>query len=98
MRVDEYLLDHLCELARLSLEGPERTQILQDLERIVNFVEKVGELPLEGVEPMLFVGEPAAHLRDDEPQTPSVSPLYAQNAPHHDGLYWRVPKFGVKDT
>jgi len=53
---------------------------------------------LEGVEPMLFVGEPAAHLRDDEPQTPSVSPLYAQNAPHHDGLYWRVPKFGVKDT
>jgi aspartyl-tRNA(Asn)/glutamyl-tRNA(Gln) amidotransferase subunit C len=98
MKVDEALLDHLCDLARLSLEGPERTQLLQDLERILTFVEKINELPLEGVEPMLFVGEPAGHLREDVPQTPPPSPRYAQNAPHHDDLYWRVPKFGVKDT
>ncbi len=98
MKVDDKLLDDLCDLARLSLEGPERTQLLQDLERILSFVEKINELPLEGVEPMLFVGEPAGHLREDEPEPPLVSPLYAQNAPQHDGMYWRVPKFGVKDT
>ncbi len=97
MKVDEHLLDHLCELARLSLEGSERTRLLEDLQRILTFVEKISELPLEGVEPMLFVGVPAGHLREDTPCPSSVSPYYAQNAPHHDGLYWRVPKFGVKD-
>jgi aspartyl-tRNA(Asn)/glutamyl-tRNA(Gln) amidotransferase subunit C len=98
MKVDDQLLDHLCDLSRLSLQGPERVQLLSDLQRILDFVEKISELPLEHIEPLLFVGEPAGHLRDDAPESPTQTPLYAQNAPLHDGLYWRVPKFGVKDT
>lgn len=97
MRVDDRLLDQLCELARLSLEGSERAALLEDLARIVEFVQKIGELPLEGIEPLLFVGEPSGYLRADEPTAPAETELYLRNAPQHDGLYWQVPKFGVKD-
>ncbi len=98
MRVDDKLLDQLCELARLSIEGEERAALLADLARVLDFVEKINELPLEGVEPLLFVGEPSGYLREDEPVAPAELEPYARNAPQHDGLYWRVPKFGVKEV
>lgn len=97
MKITPSLLDSLCELARLELGPEERKALLADLERIVTFVEKINELPLEGVEPLRFVGQPAGYLRVDEPQTPEASPLIFQNAPKSDGLYIRVPKFGVKE-
>lgn len=97
MKITPSLLDSLCELARLELTPEERDDLLSDLERIVTFVEKINELPLEGVEPLRFVGRPAGYLRADEPQQPETSPLLFQNAPKADGLYIRVPKFGVKE-
>lgn len=97
MKIDENLLNNLCELARLHIEGPERNSLLKDLQRIVDFVEKINELPLEGVEPLRFVGHPAGFLREDIPDSPEPSPLIFQNAPKTDGLYLRVPKFGVKE-
>ncbi|MCX7606506.1 MAG: Asp-tRNA(Asn)/Glu-tRNA(Gln) amidotransferase subunit GatC [Bacteroidia bacterium] len=83
-------------MSRLELQGEEKEALLADLQRIVNFVEKINELPLEGVEPLRFVGEPAGYLREDAPDSPEPSPLIYQNAPKSDGLYIRVPKFGVK--
>lgn len=97
MKIDEHLLESLCELARLELAGEEKAALLADLQRIVDFVEKIRELPLEGVEPLRFVGKPAGYLRPDEPESPQVSPFFFQNAPKSDGLYFRVPKFGVKE-
>lgn len=97
MKITPSLLDSLCELSRLELDPEEREALLKDLQRIVDFVEKINELPLEGIEPMRFVGRPAGYLREDEPQEPDRSPLLFQNAPKTDGLYIRVPKFGVKE-
>lgn len=97
MKITESLLDNLCDLARLQLEGEERAALLQDLERIVAFVEKINELPLEGVEPLRFVGEPAQYLRTDEPEETQPAPWIFQNAPKAEGMYLRVPKFGVKE-
>ncbi|MCS7153920.1 MAG: Asp-tRNA(Asn)/Glu-tRNA(Gln) amidotransferase subunit GatC [Bacteroidia bacterium] len=97
MKITPSLLDSLCELSRLELDTEEREALLKDLQRIVDFVEKINELPLEGIEPMRFVGRPAGYLREDEPQEPDHSPLLFQNAPKADGLYIRVPKFGVKE-
>lgn len=97
MKVTLSLLDNLCELARLELEPAEKEALFSDLQRILDFVEKINELPLEGVAPLRFVGKPAGYLREDEPQPPETSSLLFQNAPKSDGLYLRVPKFGVKE-
>ncbi|MCS7298088.1 MAG: Asp-tRNA(Asn)/Glu-tRNA(Gln) amidotransferase subunit GatC [Bacteroidia bacterium] len=97
MRITPSILERLCELARLELEGEEKEQILQDLQRIVDFVEKINELPLGNVEPLRFVGRPAGYLREDVPEESATSSLLFQNAPKSDGLYIRVPKFGVKN-
>lgn len=97
MKITPSLLDNLCELARLELDPAEREALLGDLQRIVDFVEKINELPLEGIEPMRFIGKPAGYLRPDEPAPPDHSPLLFQNAPKSDGMYIRVPKFGVKE-
>ncbi|MCS7162093.1 MAG: Asp-tRNA(Asn)/Glu-tRNA(Gln) amidotransferase subunit GatC [Bacteroidia bacterium] len=98
MNITESLLDDLCELARLHLEGEERAALRKDLERIVSFVEKINELPLEEVEPMRFVGEPAEVLRSDIPEPPVDTTLLFANAPRTDGLYLRVPKFHAKGS
>lgn len=67
MKVDEKLIRHIANLAKLRFEDEELEKFRVQFEQIINFVEKVNELPTDGLEPMVSPLEEPVKLRDDEP-------------------------------
>jgi len=84
----------IARLARLTLSPEEEARFQDQLSAILGYVEQLGELDLEGVEPMthaLAAGE-AAPLRADEPR-PCLDPEEAlANAPAREGTWFKVPR------
>lgn len=92
MEVNDALVDKLAHLSKLRFTGAEKQDIKNDLQRMIAFVEKLDELNLEGVEPLLHMSEETNVFRNDEVKG-SVSRNEAlKNAPEHDEQYFRVPK------
>lgn len=92
MEVNDALVDKLAHLARLSFDGPEKEAIKQDLQKMITFVEKLNELDLGNVEPLIHMSPEVNVLREDE-VSGSVSREEAlKNAPETDGEFFLVPK------
>ena len=86
------MIDKLAHLARLKFNEAEKQEIKNDLQRMIVFVEKLNELDLEGVEPMLHMSDEVNVLREDEVKG-SVSRFEAlKNAPSNDEQFFKVPK------
>ncbi len=92
MEVNDTMIDKLAHLARLKFNDAEKQEIKTDLQKMIVFVEKLNELDLEGVEPMLHMSDEVNVLREDEVKG-SVSRSEAlKNAPSHDEQFFKVPK------
>jgi aspartyl-tRNA(Asn)/glutamyl-tRNA(Gln) amidotransferase subunit C len=92
MEVNDALINNLSELARLEFSPEERAGIRTDLQRMIQFVEKLGELDTSGVTPLLHMSSERDVLREDRLQ-PSITREEALiNAPATDGVYFKVPK------
>ncbi len=92
MEVNDALIDNLSNLARLEFNATEKEEIKKDLQRMIHFVEKLGELDTTGVEPLLHMSPETNVLREDIPHG-SVSREEALSiAPATDGTYFKVPK------
>jgi aspartyl-tRNA(Asn)/glutamyl-tRNA(Gln) amidotransferase subunit C len=78
-------------LARLRLTDAELETITGQLAQIVGYVDQLGEVNTEGVEPMAHAIEVANVFRDDQvvPSLPREEAL--ANAPHHDSRGYLVP-------
>jgi len=92
MEVNDALIDNLSNLAKLEFNAVEKEAIKHDLQRMIHFVEKLGELDTTGVEPLLHMSPEINVLRDDTPggSVPRQEALAA--APATDGTYFEVPK------
>ena len=55
MKVDDTLIDKLASLSKLEFEAADKAAIKGDLERMLNFVEKLDEVDTTGVEPLIHV-------------------------------------------
>ena len=92
MEVNDELIDNLSNLARLEFNTVEKEAVKHDLQRMIQFVEKLGELDTTGVEPLLHMSPEINVLRDDS-IAGSVSREEAlAGAPATDGRYFEVPK------
>ncbi|HQX97629.1 MAG: Asp-tRNA(Asn)/Glu-tRNA(Gln) amidotransferase subunit GatC [Chitinophagaceae bacterium] len=92
MEVNDAMVEKLAHLSRLQFNEKEKAEIKNDLQRMIAFVEKLNELDLDNVEPLLHMSDEVNILRDDVVKG-SVSRLQAlQNAPLHDEQFFKVPK------
>jgi len=92
MIIDEKLVDELAHLARLSFANEARTEIMNDLNRMLSFVEKLNEVDTQHVEPLVYVTGEVNLLRSDEISSQSSHEQALKNAPAKDSDYFRVPK------
>lgn len=92
MKVTDALVDKLAHLSRLQFSETEKAEIKNDLQRMIQLVEKLDELGLEGVEPMLFMSEEVNVLREDEIRGSISREEALKNAPLHDEQFFKVPK------
>jgi aspartyl-tRNA(Asn)/glutamyl-tRNA(Gln) amidotransferase subunit C len=92
MEVNDSLVDKLAHLSRLQFNETEKDEIKIDLQRMITFADKLNELNLDGVEPILFMSEEVNVLREDKIKG-SISRAEAlKNAPLHDEQFFKVPK------
>ena len=92
MEVTDAMIDNLSNLARLEFNAAEKQEIRKDLQRMIVFVEKLGELDTTGVEPLLHMSPEIDVLRDDTPGGSVPRDAALSNAPATDGTYFKVPK------
>jgi aspartyl-tRNA(Asn)/glutamyl-tRNA(Gln) amidotransferase subunit C len=92
MEVTDELIDNLSNLARLEFNAADKAEIRKDLQRMILFVEKLGELDTTGVEPLLHMSPETNVLRDDIPGGSASRAAALSNAPATDGTYFKVPK------
>ena len=92
MEVNDQLVEKLAHLSRLQFNDSEKQEIKTDLQRMIGFVEKLNELNLDGVEPLLHMSEEVNVLREDEVKGSVSRSAALQNAPLHDDQFFKVPK------
>jgi aspartyl-tRNA(Asn)/glutamyl-tRNA(Gln) amidotransferase subunit C len=78
-------------LARLQLTEDEISKMTTELAQIVGYVDQLGEVNTDGIEPMAHAIEIKNVFRDDAvaPSLPREEAL--ANAPHHDHRGYLVP-------
>jgi aspartyl-tRNA(Asn)/glutamyl-tRNA(Gln) amidotransferase subunit C len=86
--IDRDQVLHVARLARLSLSDEEVERMSDELSGIIEHIEKIGELDLEGVPPTSHVVEVSNALRPDEarPSWPREQMLDAAPAVSDDGF------------
>ncbi len=92
MEVNDTLVDKLANLARLQFDDAEKAGIKNDLQKMIQFVEKLNELDTTGVEPLLHMSNNVNVLREDEVIGSISREDGLKNAPLHDGQFFKVPK------
>ncbi|MBL0234928.1 MAG: Asp-tRNA(Asn)/Glu-tRNA(Gln) amidotransferase subunit GatC [Chitinophagaceae bacterium] len=92
MEVNSSLIEKLSTLSRLQFNEMEKEEIRQDLQRMIHFVEKLNELNLEGVEPLLHIPDENNVLREDLVKGELTREQALKNAPSQNGEFFLVPK------
>ncbi|MCO5233109.1 MAG: Asp-tRNA(Asn)/Glu-tRNA(Gln) amidotransferase subunit GatC [Chitinophagales bacterium] len=93
MIVDDKIILHLAELAKLEFSDVERIEIKKDLEKIFSFMEQLKSVNTDNVEPLIYVNDDVNVVREDIVVHPITKDEALSNAPIHDSDYIKVPKF-----
>ena len=99
MDVDEDLIRHVAQLARLDLTAEEVTAMAPQLQRILQYVEQVQQITVdEDADPSTCAPITLDGLRRDEPQETLDVHDVMRGAPATDGSFFVVPHvFDAKD-
>lgn len=92
MSTDIQTIRKLAHLARLEFDPAKEQEMLQDLNKILDWMEKLRELDTSAVEPLLHMSEEVNVLRPDEVRMVITHEEGLKNAPRKDSDYFRVPK------
>ncbi len=92
MELNDALIENLCKLACLEFDNAGKQEIKKDLQKMIGFVEKLNELDLAGVEPLLYMGQGKNVLRKDIIETPLDRREALKNAPEANTTYFKVPQ------
>jgi aspartyl-tRNA(Asn)/glutamyl-tRNA(Gln) amidotransferase subunit C len=94
------LVRHVAKLSRLEIDEAALGKLTSQLESILHYVAKIGEVDVAGVEPMAHALPLRNVLRDDV-AAPALPPEQVlANAPETDGPFFKVPKIigGEEDS
>jgi aspartyl-tRNA(Asn)/glutamyl-tRNA(Gln) amidotransferase subunit C len=92
MKIDSKTVDKLADLAKLEFDDASRNEIVNDLNRIVGFVEKLNEIDTTSVEPLVYLNDTTNVMRDDEVKQVITQQEALKNAPKRDSDYIKAPK------
>ncbi len=93
MKIDNETVERLADLAKLEFSEEAKTEMVKDLSNMLDFIDQLKVIDVEGVEPLIFVNETVNNvLRNDEVKQEITQAEALKNAPQKDMYYFRVPK------
>jgi aspartyl-tRNA(Asn)/glutamyl-tRNA(Gln) amidotransferase subunit C len=87
---------HVATLAEIGVDEAELSRLVEQLNRIVCYVEQLNQVPDAPAEPFL-AGPPAAPLRDDVVAPVPLARPPAQIAPEFQDGFFLVPRHGAME-
>ena len=92
MSVDTATVRHIAKLARLQMSDAEVEAMVPELNNILGWVEQLGEVNTDGVEPLTAVIDQKLRLREDVVNDGDVRDKVLANAPDAQHGFFAVPK------
>ena len=92
MAVDNNTVDKIAELAKLQFDDTAKEEIKADLNKMLDFVDKLSELNTDNVDPLIYMLDEEQVMREDEVKGQVTQEEALKNAPDKDSDYIKVPK------
>ena len=92
MKIDNELVDRLADLSKLEFDDQAKEGLKKDLQKIFDLVQKLEEVNVDGVEPLIYMTDEKNVLRKDVIRDTVSKEEALQNAPQRDSDYFKVPK------
>ena len=92
MSVDTAIVRHIAKLARLKMSDAEVDAMVPELNNILGWVEQLGEVNTDGVEPLTAVIDLKLRLREDAVTDGGMRDAVLANAPDAQHGFFAVPK------
>jgi aspartyl-tRNA(Asn)/glutamyl-tRNA(Gln) amidotransferase subunit C len=92
MSVSTQQVRHIAKLARIAMSDEEIERLAPELNNILGWVEQLGEVNTEGVEPLTAVIDQKLRLRDDVVTEGNIRDEILANAPEAQHGFFAVPK------
>jgi aspartyl-tRNA(Asn)/glutamyl-tRNA(Gln) amidotransferase subunit C len=92
MSVDAATVRRIAHLARIAVAEEEVAHLQGELNAILQFVEQLEEVNVDGVEPMTSVTPMTLRRRDDAITDGGYAEKIVSNAPLTEGNFFMVPK------
>ncbi len=92
VKIDKPLLQKMAYLAQLEVDAHNEASLLEDLNKIVTWIDKLKEVDTAGVKPLVTMALGHNVFQEDIPQTPLAHEKGLANAPSKDANYFRVPR------
>ena len=92
MSIDKDTVVRIARLSRIAMEDDALEPMAQELNGILAWVEQLGEVDTEGVEPMTGAIATTLPQRDDSAEAGAPTGELLANAPEADDDFFVVPK------
>jgi aspartyl-tRNA(Asn)/glutamyl-tRNA(Gln) amidotransferase subunit C len=92
MSVSSEQVRHIAKLARIAMSDEEIERLVPELNAIIGWVEQLGEVNTDGIEPLTAVIEQKLRLRDDAVTDGDCRDAILANAPGAEHGFFAVPK------
>lgn len=92
MSIDTATVRHIAKLARIAMSDSEVEALVPELNNILGWIEQLGEVDTDGVEPLTAVIDQKLRLRDDVVTVQDIRAEVLANAPNAQHGFFAVPK------
>lgn len=92
MSVSSQQVRHIAKLARIAMSEEEIERLVPELNNILGWVEQLGEVDTDGVEPLTAVIEQKLRFRGDVVNDGNIRDEILANAPDAEHGFFAVPK------
>ena len=90
--IDDETMENVCILAKLSLTEDEKEKAKEDMQKMLDYVDKLDELDTSSVEPMSHIFEDENVFREDVVTNGGHHEAMLSNAPKQKENQYQVPK------
>jgi aspartyl-tRNA(Asn)/glutamyl-tRNA(Gln) amidotransferase subunit C len=92
MSVSSEQVRHIAKLARIAMSEEELERLVPELNNILGWVEQLGEVDTDGIEPLTAVIDQELRLREDIVDAGNIRDEVLANAPDAQHGFFAVPK------
>ena len=90
--LDLKTVERIAQLSKLEFNEEEKAEILSDMNKMLDFINKLEEVDTSEVEPLIYMTDEVSTMRKDEVKQETSQEEALKNAPQKDSDFIKVPK------